>query len=69
LIQAASGKLGQELGPEGLGLRRSGVHAEDFAAAVTVLHASWQRCRVHYMCDVLAHTGGAIEFSLSDRSG
>ena len=34
--QAASGKLAQELGPEGLGLRRPDVHAEDFAPAVAV---------------------------------
>jgi len=26
-------------------------------AVVKVLHASWQRCRVHFMRDVLAHAG------------
>ena len=27
------------------------------AAVAKVLHASWQRCRVHFMRNVLAHAG------------
>src|SRR6478752_1244451 len=34
--QTASGELAQKLGPEGLGLRRSDIHAEHLAAAVAV---------------------------------
>ena len=34
--QAAPGELAQEVGPERLGLRRTDIHAKDFAAAVTV---------------------------------
>ena len=34
--QTAPGELAQKLCPEGLGLRRSDIHAEDFAAAVAV---------------------------------
>jgi hypothetical protein len=36
LTPRAPSELAQELSPEGLGLRRTNIHAEHFAAAVTV---------------------------------
>ena len=35
----------------------SDAHEGLKAAVVKVLHASWQRCRVHFMRNVLAHAG------------
>jgi len=35
----------------------SDAHEGLKAAVAKVLHASWQRCRVHFMRNVLAHAG------------
>jgi transposase-like protein len=35
----------------------SDAHEGIKAAVAKVLHASWQRCRVHFMRNVLAHAG------------
>jgi putative transposase len=41
----------------GVKLVISDAHEGLKAAVAKVLHASWQRCRVHFMRNVLAHTG------------
>ena len=44
-------------GLRGVKLVISDAHEGLKAAVVKVLHASWQRCRVHFMRNVLAHAG------------
>jgi len=44
-------------GLRGVKLVISDAHEGLKAAIAKVLHASWQRCRVHFMRDVLAHAG------------
>ena len=44
-------------GLRGVKLVISDAHEGLKAAAARVLHASWQRCRVHFMRNVLAHEG------------
>src|SRR5689334_14603540 len=44
-------------GLRGVKLVISDSHEGLKAAAARVLHASWQRCRVHFMRNVLAHAG------------
>src|SRR5262245_58705515 len=44
-------------GLRGVKLVISDAHDGLKAAVVKVLHASWQRCRVHFMRNVLAHAG------------
>ena len=44
-------------GLRGVKLVVSDAHEGLKAAVVKVLHASWQRCRVHFMRNVLAHAG------------
>ena len=44
-------------GLRGVKLVTSDAHEGLKAAAARVLHASWQRCRVHFMRNVLAHEG------------
>jgi putative transposase len=44
-------------GLRGVKLVISDAHEGLKAAAARVLHASWQRCRVHFMRNVLAHAG------------
>ena len=44
-------------GLRGIKLVISGAHEGIKAAVAKVLHASWQRCRVHFMRNVLAHAG------------
>src|SRR5260370_2444913 len=44
-------------GLRGVKLVISDAHEGLKAAVATVLHASWQRCRVHFMRNVLAHAG------------
>jgi transposase-like protein len=44
-------------GLRGLKLVISDAHEGLKAAIAKVLHASWQRCRVHFMRNVLAHAG------------
>jgi transposase-like protein len=44
-------------GPRGVKLAISDAHEGLKAAVARVLHASWQRCRVHFMRNVLAHAG------------
>jgi len=44
-------------GLRGVKLVTSDAHEGLKAAAARVLHASWQRCRVHFMRNVLAHAG------------
>ena len=44
-------------GLRGVKLVISDAHAGLKAAVAKVLHASWQRCRVHFMRNVLAHAG------------
>src|ERR1700739_1955489 len=44
-------------GLRGVKLVFSGAHEGLKAAVAKVLHASWQRCRVHFMRNVLAHVG------------
>src|SRR5205814_6593437 len=44
-------------GLRGVKLAISDVHDGLKAAVAKVLHASWQRCRVHFMRNVLAHAG------------
>jgi putative transposase len=44
-------------GLRGVKLVISDAHEGIKAAVAKVLHASWQRCRVHFMCNVLAHAG------------
>ena len=41
----------------GVKLVISDAHEGLKAAVAKVLHASWQRCRVHFMRNVLAHAG------------
>src|SRR5260370_28738724 len=41
----------------GVKLVVSDAHEGLKAAVAKVLHASWQRCRVHFMRNVLAHAG------------
>jgi transposase-like protein len=41
----------------GVKLVISDAHEGLKAAVATVVHASWQRCRVHFMRNVLAHAG------------
>jgi len=41
----------------GVKLVISDAHEGLKAAVAKVLHASWQRCRVHFMRSVLAHAG------------
>ncbi|MGH7015421.1 MAG: IS256 family transposase [Stellaceae bacterium] len=49
-------KLGRR-GLRGVRLVVSDAHEGLKAAVAKVLHASWQRCRVHFMRNVLAHAG------------
>jgi transposase-like protein len=44
-------------GLRGVKLVISDAHEGLKAAVARVLHASWQRCRVHFMRNVLSHTG------------
>ena len=44
-------------GLRGVKLVISDAHEGIKAAVAKVLHASWQRCRVHFMRNVLAHAG------------
>jgi putative transposase len=44
-------------GLRGIKLVISDAHEGIKAAVAKVLHASWQRCRVHFMRNVLAHAG------------
>ena len=44
-------------GLRGVKLVISDAHEGLKAAVAKVLHASWQRCRVHFMRNVLAHAG------------
>jgi putative transposase len=44
-------------GLRGVKLAISDAHEGIKAAVAKVLHASWQRCRVHFMRNVLAHAG------------
>ena len=44
-------------GLRGVKLAISDAHEGVKAAVARVLHASWQRCRVHFMRNVLAHAG------------
>jgi putative transposase len=44
-------------GLRGIKLVVSDAHEGIKAAVAKVLHASWQRCRVHFMRNVLAHAG------------
>ena len=44
-------------GPRGVRLVISDAHEGLKAAVARVLHASWQRCRVHFMRNVLAYAG------------
>src|ERR1700760_303396 len=44
-------------GLRGVKLAISDAHAGLKAAVAKVLHATWQRCRVHTMCNLLAHAG------------
>src|SRR5206468_374622 len=44
-------------GLRGIKLVISDAHEGLKAAVAKVLHASWQRCRVHFMRNVLAHAG------------
>jgi len=44
-------------GLRGVRLVISDAHEGLKAAVAKVLHASWQRCRVHFMRNVLAHAG------------
>jgi transposase-like protein len=44
-------------GLRGVKLAISDAHEGIKAAVAKVLHASWQRCRVHFMGNVLAHAG------------
>jgi len=44
-------------GLAGVKLVVSDAHEGLKAAAARVLHASWQRCRVHFMRNALAHAG------------
>ena len=44
-------------GLHGVKLVISDAHEGLKAAVAKVLHASWQRCRVHFMRNVLAHAG------------
>jgi putative transposase len=44
-------------GLRGVKLVVSDAHEELKAAVARVLHASWQRCRVHFMRNVLVHAG------------
>jgi len=44
-------------GLRGIKLVISGAHEGIKAAVAKVFHASWQRCRVHFMRNVLAHAG------------
>jgi putative transposase len=44
-------------GLRGVKLVISDAHESIKAAIAKVLHASWQRCRVHFMRNVLAHAG------------
>jgi putative transposase len=44
-------------GLRGVKLVISDAHEGIKAAAAKVLHASWQRCRIHFMRNVLAHAG------------
>ena len=44
-------------GLRGVKLAISDAHDGLKAAVAKVLHASWQRCRVHFMRNVLAHAG------------
>jgi Transposase, Mutator family len=44
-------------GLRGVKLVISDAHEGINAAVARVLHASWQRCRVHFMRNVLAHAG------------
>jgi putative transposase len=44
-------------GLRGVKLVISDAHERLKAAVAKVLHASWQRCRVHFMRNVLAHAG------------
>jgi putative transposase len=45
-------------GLRGVKLVISGAHEGLRAAITKVLHATWQRCRVHLMRNLLAHAGG-----------
>jgi putative transposase len=49
-------KLGRR-GLRGVKLVISDAHEGIKAAVAKVLHATWQRCRVHFMRNVLAHAG------------
>jgi putative transposase len=44
-------------GLRGVKLAISGAHEGLKAAVAKVLHATWQRCRVHTMRNLLAHAG------------
>jgi putative transposase len=44
-------------GLRGIKLVIADAHEGIKAAVAKVLHASWQRCRVHFMRNVLAHAG------------
>ncbi len=44
-------------GLRGVKLVISDAHEGLKAAVAKVLHASWQRCRVHFMRNLLAHAG------------
>src|SRR6202012_4043 len=44
-------------GLRGVKLVTSDAHEGLKAAAAKVLHATWQRCRVHFMRNALAHAG------------
>ena len=52
-----AGKLHQSRGLRGVKLVISDAHEGLKAAVSKVLHASWQRCRVHFMRNVLAYAG------------
>jgi len=52
-------------GLRGVKLVISDAHEGIKAAIAKVLHATWQRCRVHFMRNVLAHAGR--EFDLHQR--
>src|ERR1700730_7307093 len=48
---------GDSLASQHLLLKWKGVHETGSTPVAKVLHASWQRCLVHFMRNVLAHAG------------
>ena len=58
-------------GLRGIKLVISDAHEGIKAAVAKVLHASWQRCRVHFMRNVLAHAGrqGGVSLPPSSHVG